>query len=155
MTDSFAGDNELYEVARASPVRIFLASSIQLAIGAAVAAAVTYWITGKPVVLVVAVAIGLVSAVVPALNHRCASLERVEETLWGPSSNGWIPGDSRERARIRLEDIDRNARTTWGLLAPFLGWRQIRGRRGEKIRYCRWWYDTTDLDTFLTRLGLG
>jgi hypothetical protein len=54
-----------------------------------------------------------------------------------------------------LEEIDRNARPTWGLLAPFLGWRQIRGRGGEKIRYCRLWYDPTDLDTFLMRLGLS
>ena len=66
-SDGIDGVGDLYSVARASAIRVLLVASIQYTIGAAVAAAVTYWITGKPIVLAVALVIGLLSAIMPAL----------------------------------------------------------------------------------------
>jgi hypothetical protein len=153
--EPFSGGNDLYEVARASALRIYVFNVIHLTIGAAVAAGVTAWYGDEPGFLALAPVFGLLGAVFPALRHRNAALENVEGTLWGPSANGSIPGDPHDRVRIRLEEVDRNARNTWGLLAPLLGWRRIRAHDGREIRYCRLWYDPTDLDTFLMRLGLS
>lgn len=154
MSEWLEPNDEMYSCVKPSKVRLFLVSAAYYTAATAGAMAVTAWLSGKPALLAMAPLGGIAAALGMAYRHRHATLERVEGTLWGPAGGGWFSSDADDRMQIRLGEIDRNAEAKWGALPGLFGWRRICGHRGQEIRYCRLWYDPTDLDTFLMRIGL-
>ncbi len=142
------GPDALYTVVRASAWRIFLTESLQGLAGGLAVAAVVCWATGRPALLAVALGGWVVGGIWFALLRNRAALELVEETVWGPAA----PGMGREG--IRLTDIDREAGYRTGRLRALSGWRRILSRSGREITFCRLWYDPSEMDDFLRRIGV-
>jgi len=143
------GDQDvLCRVVRAAPWRVLLVESLRaFAVGLAVAAVLS-WTTGRPVLLVVAAAGWLFGGIWSALLRNRAELELVEGTVWGPAA----PGPGREG--IRLTDIDREAGYRPGRLSALSGRRRLLSRSGREISFNRHWYDPSEVDGFLSRIGV-
>ena len=148
MNDTGGASSALYTVVRASAWRVFLTEFVRGLAGALAVAAVVAWATGRPVLLAAGMAAWFGGAICFALVKRRAELELVEGTLWGPAA----PGPGREA--IRLDDIDREAGYRRGAFDAFFGKRRILSRSGREISFNRFWYDPSEMDEFLIRIGV-
>lgn len=142
------GPDRLYTVVRASAWRIFFTESLRGLAGGLAVAATIFWTTGRPALLAVALGGWVAGGIWFTLLKNRAALELVEETIWGPAA----PGPGREA--IRLTDIDREAGYRPGWWRGRTGWRRILSRSGREISFCRLWYDPSELDDLLRRIGV-
>lgn len=138
----------LYTVVRANAWRILLTETLRGLAGGLAVAAVIYWATGRPALLAVALGGWALGGIWFALLRNRAALELVEDAVWGPAP----PGLGREG--IRLSDIDREAGYRPGRLRALFGQRRILSRTGREIAFNRLWYDPSEMDAFLRRLGV-